>query len=567
MKKKLFFSFFFSCLITLAVIKGRSLKVSTRAPAQNTISAQNRGWRITLLDEFSSPEVAQQEASEHGLAFDMNCYKEKGPICEYPFWSKRICDQWKANNQTVRENLADLNKCRWRIYNKYNWMDFDIAEGKGVNSFHESQVIVKDGKLHLKASKNPEWVYKKSCKEKMWSGSYSNYTIDCPIISGGIESHPWGNHNESNDTWEFGFEQAYGRWIVRAKLPDGPGIWPGLWMLPMWSNPNPDPVERTGGKTNCGWPYNGEIDILETWSDAPNEAHQGYIHGDCGKEYDIRQGFTTKDFDLVHEFHDYGMEWGENYIKFFVDNEVTGTIWRGDKLKTKYRTGDKKDKRKRPGEEAWIPSYPFHWILNLSIEGQKGDPKLVPNYDTWITKEVVIDSVKVWRRCSQEEFDDDEGKLPQDKRCEHFNTDKSNSADVYQSTRNETASASMMAYPNPYKMGGGPITVEFRLFQDCKDVKIDLVNVLGQIVQSGQVNMTSENSDIKPKTNYLHDGPLRGAMNDYNSLYQFQFTPNPSLASAMYMIRAEYKQCAIHTRYGVEYTGHGNYVWKEVILK
>jgi hypothetical protein len=562
MKKNWYFPVFFALFINAIFGWMLSLREnSSRFPAQS-VSAQNRGWRLSFYDNFSTPAEAQLEAQDNELPYDSSCYT-RDPRCEYIFWSKRTCEGWNDKHGSIYQNLKDLNKCKWTIYNKYNWMDFDIEEGKGVNSFHASQVVVKNGNLHLKANKNPEWIYKKSCKEKVYSGPYSNYSTDCPIISGGIESMPWGNHDEANDLWEFGFEQAYGRWEVRAKLPDGPGIWPGLWMLPMWSNPNPDPVQNTGGNVDCGWPHNGEFDLLETWSDKPHVAHQGLIQGNCGKDIDARKGFDTPGMNLVDEFHTYGMEWDTNYIKFYIDNQVTGTIWKGDKLRSKHRSGPNEGEKARPKERAWIHSYPFFWILNLSIEGKKSDPKLRPNYDTWTEKEVVIDYVKVFRRCSQAEFEADALRPVHKKLCHHFQTD-ANPADAYQSTRNETASASMTAYPNPYKMGNGPITVEFRLHQNCQDVKIDLVNTIGQIVQAGQVNFTAQNSSITPKQHYLHDGPLQGDFSDPNQIYVFTFTPSPSLASGMYFIRAEYQKCDSG---GGTFGGKGNYVWKQVILK
>ena len=42
----------------------------------------------------------------------------------------------------------------------------------------------------------------------------------------------------------------YGRMDIRAKLPDGRGMWPAIWMLPTdWEY--------------GGWPASGEIDIME----------------------------------------------------------------------------------------------------------------------------------------------------------------------------------------------------------------------------------------------------------------------------------------------------------------
>lgn len=529
-----------------------------RDPAQAT-SGASRGWRLSLYDNFSEPEVAAEEAKQNSLDFDASCYS-RPPRCEYIFWDYHTCGGWDNPQGEIYRNLKGLNKCRWTIYNTYNWMDFGIAEGEGVNSFHASQVAVKDGYLHLKANKNPDWAFKKDCKNKKWSGEYSNYSTDCPIYSGAVRSEPWGSHDEANDKWEMGFEQPYGRWEVRAKMPEGAGIWPGLWMIPMGGKPNPDPVEHSGGKVDCGWPHSGEIDVLETWSDDPNKASQGFIQGNCEKDIDMRLGFDRKGLDLVHQFHTYGVQWDLNTISFYVDDKITGTIQKGDKLKSKYRSGPFAEKAVIPREEAWIPSYPFYWILNLSIEGTKsGDLK--PNYETWSEKEVTIDYVKVYRRCTQEEYDADAKRADGSKLCSHFGSDTSG-ADVYQSTRNETASAEMFVYPNPYVMGTGEISVEFKLDQNCQDVKIDIVAMTGQIVSSEALGVKSASPEIIPSGRYLHDGPLRGDRTNPVP-YSFRFTPPSGLAAAMYLIRAEFKKCADSTGFGE--AGHGNYVWKEVI--
>ena len=46
------------------------------------------------------------------------------------------------------------------------------------------------------------------------------------------------------------FEQGYGRFEARIKLPYGPGIWPAFWLL-------------GNNKETVNWPQCGEIDIME----------------------------------------------------------------------------------------------------------------------------------------------------------------------------------------------------------------------------------------------------------------------------------------------------------------
>ena len=61
------------------------------------------------------------------------------------------------------------------------------------------------------------------------------------------------------------FNQAYGRFEARIKMPWGPGIWPAFWLL----GSNIDQV---------GWPQCGEIDIMEYRGQEPNIIH-GTVHG------------------------------------------------------------------------------------------------------------------------------------------------------------------------------------------------------------------------------------------------------------------------------------------------
>ena len=46
------------------------------------------------------------------------------------------------------------------------------------------------------------------------------------------------------------FEQAYGRFEARIRIPRGQGLWPAFWML-------------GAGIATAGWPRCGEIEVME----------------------------------------------------------------------------------------------------------------------------------------------------------------------------------------------------------------------------------------------------------------------------------------------------------------
>lgn len=133
----------------------------------------------------------------------------------------------------------------------------------------------------------------------------------------------------------------YGRIEVRAKLPQGKGVWPAIWTL-------------GDNITQIGWPRCGEIDIMEFVGKEPNHVHgtthfsvEGK-HASSGKALDV-----DKPFD---EFHIYAVEWTSERIEFFFDQ-------------TKVHSFDIKDAGANADEAFRKPHY---LLLNLALGGDWG---------------------------------------------------------------------------------------------------------------------------------------------------------------------------------------------------
>ncbi len=98
----------------------------------------------------------------------------------------------------------------------------------------------------------------------------------------------------------------YGRIEVRAKLPDGEGTWPAIWML-------------GDSFSTVGWPHCGEIDIMEQtgWDKGTTlgTLHWWNSAGSSNASY----GTNTSVENSTSEFHVYSLEWNENYLRIFVD--------------------------------------------------------------------------------------------------------------------------------------------------------------------------------------------------------------------------------------------------------
>jgi beta-glucanase (GH16 family) len=101
------------------------------------------------------------------------------------------------------------------------------------------------------------------------------------------------------------FDFTYGRVEVKAKLPEGKGTWPAIWML----GDNIDTV---------GWPACGEIDIME---------HFGKLQGTISSAMHTPSSFGNtanhgNQFlaDVSTKFHTYIVEWTAEEIVFKVDD-------------------------------------------------------------------------------------------------------------------------------------------------------------------------------------------------------------------------------------------------------
>lgn len=99
-------------------------------------------------------------------------------------------------------------------------------------------------------------------------------------------------------------EFQYGRIDVRAKLPEGQGIWPAIWMLGY----NIDEVN---------WPACGEIDIMELVGHQPKTSH-GTAHYDAGG-HQMQGGYYFISDKFSEEFHVFTIFWEQDIIRWYVD--------------------------------------------------------------------------------------------------------------------------------------------------------------------------------------------------------------------------------------------------------
>lgn len=102
-------------------------------------------------------------------------------------------------------------------------------------------------------------------------------------------------------------EFKYGRVDIRAKLPEGQGIWPALWML-------------GNDIGTVGWPKCGEIDIMEIIGNEPSTLH-GTAHWDNNGSH-ASYGKSTKldSGKFSDEYHVFTIIWDEQAIRWLLDD-------------------------------------------------------------------------------------------------------------------------------------------------------------------------------------------------------------------------------------------------------
>jgi len=162
------------------------------------------------------------------------------------------------------------------------------------------------------------------------------------------------------------FEQAYGRFEARLKLPYGQGIWPAFWML----GANID---------TAGWPNCGEIDIMENIGREPSMVH-GTLHGPgYSGANGVGASYTLAAGRFADDFHTFAVEWEPGVVRWYVDGQL-------------YQTRTPSD---LPAGSPWVFDRPFFMLLNVAVGGHWPGS---PDATTVFPQTMLVDYVRVYRR-------------------------------------------------------------------------------------------------------------------------------------------------------------------------
>lgn len=155
----------------------------------------------------------------------------------------------------------------------------------------------------------------------------------------------------------------YGRIEARIKLPYGQGIWPAFWML-------------GDNLYQKGWPASGEIDIMEFIGREPDHIYATVHAPGYSGANGVGSNITPSAESLRNDFHIYAIEWEENEIGWYFDDQQYFRLTPQDV------------------PEAWIFDHPFFITLNLAVGGSWPG---YPDETTEFPQFLYVDYVRVYQ--------------------------------------------------------------------------------------------------------------------------------------------------------------------------
>jgi beta-glucanase (GH16 family) len=195
------------------------------------------------------------------------------------------------------------------VYNNLVWSDEFDGSGLINNSKWHQQTLLPTGtgwfgneQQHYTNRIDNSFVSNGTLKIVAKKENYTNQGITKQYTSARLNS-------------KFAFK--YGRVEVRAKLSEGDGTLPAIWMLGKNIN-ELGAYWQLNGYGTVTWPACGEMDIMEYWgSNVISSAVHYPINGDLTTgEYTAN--YQTKD-GVCTDFHVYAVEWSNERITFSVD--------------------------------------------------------------------------------------------------------------------------------------------------------------------------------------------------------------------------------------------------------
>lgn len=325
--------------------------------------------------------LADDISESHSLALsEENHYPELKAA--YEQWASELKDPLFLGLMQNKE-YTQLNPDRFKVVNPYQPDGFEAKVPEGYR-------LIWSDEFNGEGKPNDEfWVYEtgfvRNHELQWYQADNANISNGVLAIEGRREEVMNPNCKKRSKDWRKSREKAdytsaciktkekftfqYGTMEVRARIDTSMGLWPAIWTL---------------GVENK-WPANGEVDQMEyyrfegeakilanaAWADEQMQAVWD------GVKIPFSQ-FTEKEQDWADKFHIWKMDWTEDYIRLYLDDQLLNEI---DLSKTINADG----------------TNPFHQpqyiLLNMAIGGNGGDPS-----NTTFPRQYEVDYVRVYQK-------------------------------------------------------------------------------------------------------------------------------------------------------------------------
>ena len=251
---------------------------------------------------------------------------ESEPTDSMAGWRKVFGDEF---------DRSSLDRGRWTTC---YWWDDDGCTNSGNNErqwYRRGNVSVDDGVLRLTAR-----------RQAVRGSDGRIYPFTSGMVTTGRST------DRLSKPPRFGFR--YGRVETRMRLPEGQGLWPAMWMLPVSHRSDP------------------EIDVVEVLGHTPRlvRSHFHFTDED-GRERNPGNGLRLP--DTTATWHRYTLDWTPEQLVWYVDGRRTWTFKR----------------------EQYVPDKRMYLIFNLAVGGDWPGP---PTAATSFPAAMVVDYVRVWKR-------------------------------------------------------------------------------------------------------------------------------------------------------------------------
>ncbi|MBN1426976.1 MAG: glycoside hydrolase family 16 protein [Anaerolineae bacterium] len=250
--------------------------------------------------------------------------RASGPVGQTETWQLVFNDEFEGRA---------LDRSRWTVCYWWNQNGCTNLGNNELQWYTPDNVLVEGGILRLRAQ-----------KQEFETEDGQIYPYTSGMITTGPVSY------DEPQKLGFAFQTGYAE--IRARSPQGDGLWAAFWLLPTDLTSKP------------------EIDVMEILGNAPDMLEM-HIHYLVDPETADSSGKSWQGIDFSADWHTFAIDWRPDRVVWLVDGVER---WRFE-------------------EQEYIPATNMYLLLNLAVGGDWPGP---PGSDTVFPSYFEVDYVRVW---------------------------------------------------------------------------------------------------------------------------------------------------------------------------